>query len=358
MKALALLLVPLIYSFAMGTKIEDIAKAAGVSTATVSRVLNNPSVVSEATRQRVESAIEQYGYKPNIFARGLMSSRTGSVGILTSYISNPYMTSMIEAIESTLAKNDTFIYLCNCAFDQKLERDYTEELLRRRVDALIVLESPSFNRGADFFPGLEADCPVILVNEHLCTDTAHHIVRCAQEPGVLEALRHFLARDRLPMALMIGDDREYSFALKRRLFEGFRESNGLSEEEAPVFRLGDSDTNAEDIVYEAARLTSSLCREKHRPRAVLAGNDMIGVGVLQAALGAGLRVPEDFAIIGVDNTLLSRICVPQLSSVDLRTEDIGRIAAELYLRIRAGYAKNAEPARETLSSFLVLRTTA
>jgi DNA-binding LacI/PurR family transcriptional regulator len=340
----------------MAINIEDIAKAAGVSTATVSRVLNNPSIVSAATRQRVEEAIELHGYKPSIFARGLMSSRTGSVGILTSYISNPYMTSIIESIESVLAKDDTFIYLCNCGPDLELEREYAQELLRRKVDALIVLETPSLNEDGGYFLGLEADCPVILVNEHLSADAPHHIVRCAQEPGLQEALRHFLSRDLLPIGLMTGEDDSYSFALKRRLFAEFRESNGLTERSAPFYSIG-ADSNYEDIVYRAAKLTAELFRKSDPPRAILAGNDMIGVGVLQGALGAGIKVPGDLAIIGVDNTLLSRICVPQLSSVNLRMEDVGRIAAELYLRIRSGYVSGKAKTRETIASSLVLRAT-
>jgi LacI family transcriptional regulator len=341
----------------MGANIEDIAKAAGVSTATVSRVLNNPSIVSEATRRRVEAAIELHGYKPNIFARGLMSTRTGSVGILTSYITNPYMTSIIESIEATLAKAETFIYLCNCGPDENLERSYARELLRRKVDALIVLETPSLNGDNRYFLELEAECPVILVNEHRSSDTRHHILRCAQEPGLIEALWHFLSRNLLPVALMIGEDSSYSFALKRQLFTTFRDANGLSPQDLSCHVLGGADSNYEEIVYQAARLTAELCRGPRAPRAILAGNDMIGVGVLQGALGAGLRVPGDLSIIGVDNTLLSRICVPQLSTVDLRTEDMGRMAAELYLRIRSGYVSEREPSRETISSFLVLRAT-
>lgn len=339
----------------MSVNIEDIAKAAGVSTATVSRVLNSPGIVSETTRKRVEEAIELHGYKPSIFARGLMSSRTGSVGILTSYITNPYMTSIIDSIESTLARNDTFIYLCNCKSDIELEHEYTDELLRRKVDALIVLETPSFNGEHDYFLGLRAECPVILVNEHVSSDSPHHIVRCAQEPGLLEALQHFLSNELLPIALLLGDVGSYSFALKKRLFTEFRDANGLSEADSPCFLLGEA--NVEGIVERAARFAAALLQKDRPPRAILAGNDLIGVGVLQGALGAGLRVPQDLAIISVDNTILSRISVPMLSSVDLRTEDIGRIAAELYLRIRAGYSSGQAPARETISSFLVLRAT-
>jgi LacI family transcriptional regulator len=336
-------------------KIEDIALASGVSTATVSRVLNNSPHVSPETRKRVEKVIAAQGFRPNIFARGLMRSRTDSVGILVSYLTNPYITAIVDSIECTLSRNHTYIYLCNSNDDQRLEREYADELLRRKVDALIVVETPSFNRSDSYFVDLEAGCPLILVNEHVRTDTRHHIVSCEQEPGLREALRHLLSRERLPIALFVGDAQDYSFILKERLFTEFRASNALSETDSPVYRLGDS--NVEEIVTVAARLTAKLVARKERPRAILAGNDMIGVGVLQGAIASGLRVPEDLAIIGVDNTLLSRVSLPPLSTVDLRTEDVGRMAAELFLRMQAGRTEPEDPTRETIPSFLVHRAT-
>jgi LacI family transcriptional regulator len=339
----------------VGATIDDVARLAGVSISTVSRVINNPGLVNERTRRRVARVIERTGFKPNIFARGLMRSRTGAVGILVSYITNPYMTAIVDAVESTLSRNDVFIYLCNCNDDRKLEHAYANELLRRKVDALVVIETPSFNGAEDFLADLGATCPVVLVNEHVRMNGPHHVVRCEQEPGVREALRHLLSRGQFPIALFTGSESQYSFALKERLFQEFRLENRLSEAETLVFRLGD--TNVEQIVTTSAQLMARLCRQKSRPRAVLAGNDMIGVGVLQGALAAGLRIPEDVAIIGVDNTLLSRISSPQLSTVDLRTEDVGRSAAELYLRLRGGRGDPITPVRETVSSFLVLRGT-
>ncbi|MBU0929383.1 MAG: LacI family transcriptional regulator [Spirochaetes bacterium] len=339
----------------MGVTIDDIASAAGVSTATISRVLNNSERVSPATRKRIEAIIKEQGYKPNIFARGLKHSQTGVVGIIVSLITNPYMTSIVESIEGTLAKNDAFIYLCNSNNDEELEHRYIEELLRRKVEALIVVESPGFNAASSFYDGLKADCPVILVNEHLHRDPRHHVVCCAQEPGLMEALNYFLARRLFPIAMILGDEGNYSCTVKERLFAEFCSGAGLGPGAAQVHRVGDA--NVEGVVTNAAELMSRLARSPDRPRAILAYNDMVGVGVLQGAQAAGLRVPDDIAVISVDNTLLSRISVPQLSTVDLRTADLGRMAAELYLRIRSGYIPAREASREEISSRLVLRAT-
>ena len=96
----------------MKQTIFDIAEAAGVSTATVSRVINRNYPVSEETRKRVEAAIERLRYKPNVFARGLMNARTDSVGIIVPYLTNPYHTQIVNAIENELSKHDIFVYLC------------------------------------------------------------------------------------------------------------------------------------------------------------------------------------------------------------------------------------------------------
>lgn len=339
----------------MDSTIDDIAREAGVSTATVSRVLNNPEVVKPATRQRVEEAIKRLDYRPNVFARGLKQSKTGIVGILVQNITNPYMTAIVEAIEETLAKNDTFIYLCNSQGSEELERRYLDELLRRRVEALMVLESPAFDRKRSLYSDVEAECPVILVNEHIHFDSPHHIVRCGQEPGLVEAFNYFLSRQLFPIALVLAEDLSYSQRVKENLFRDFASRSGLKGQDAQVHLV--RNPNVEEVVPKAAALTREILRGAGRPRAILAYNDLIGVGVIQGARDLGLRVPEDLSVISVDNTFLSRISVPQLSTVDLRMGDVGRMAAELFLRIRADYVPPKAASREEIASRLVLRET-
>jgi len=341
----------------MGTTIEDIAKAAGVSSATVSRVLNNPEIVRPDTIAKVTAVIEAFKYKPNIFARGLMRSRTDSVGIIVPNISNPYFMAMVENIESILARNGTHIYLCNSQVDQRAEMGYLQELIRRSVDAIMLIEPSMFNRTDNAFLSYEAPCPLILVNEHVSQETRHHIVRCDQAPGLLQALQHFVARGASPIALVNSASESYSFVLKDMLLRKFSKERGLTEEDTPSYHL-EEDPDHEEIVFAAAKFCIRVMEGPRPPRALLAGNELIGVGLLQGALSAGIRVPEELAIIGVDNTILSRIGPRQLSTVDLRPRDVGKAVADLYLRIRAAGREDIPPAREKLDSFLILRSTA
>ncbi len=345
-----------LYSFpAMALTIKDIADAAGVSTATVSRVVNNPEQVSPGTRSRIEKIIREKGYTPNIFARGLMSSRTDSVGILVSHLVNPYITSIVDAIESILSTSGTYIYLCNSKQSKELERKYTADLLRRKVDALIVLETASFSSDDNFFLNYDAPCPLILINEHLGLNSQHHIVRCGQEPGIYAALEYFYSRRLFPITLLNGDPRPYSFRLKEQVLRSFRAEKGLSDDELRLCYLH-GDTNYEDIVDKSAVAARELLSAPSRPRSILAGNDLIALGVLQAARTMGIGIPSELSVIGVDNTILARTSLIPLSSVDLRTEEVGRMAAQLYLRLRND-GPLSEPVHETIPSTLCLRAT-
>ncbi len=338
----------------MSARIDDIAKAAGVSTATVSRYLNKPDLVKPATRDRVAAAIEEFDYKPNLFARGLMRAATDTVGILVPYITNPYHVALVDSIERELAARDVRIYLCNTFESADLERRYADELLRRGVDALIFAETVSVNSDDAYLESLSAEVPVILINEHLRLDSKHHIVRCAQEPGFIAALDHLLSRGKVPIDLVIGDG-AWSFALKERVYRDYLHRRGVPDSELSVSRL--AAVNVEDIVQRCAQYTSEALARPVPPRAFVAGNDMMAVGLLQGVLAKGLKVPEDVAVIGVDNSLPSRISVPLLSTVDLRETDVGKLAAQAYLSIKTGGIPDS-PIRSSIESVFLNRGSA
>lgn len=338
----------------MSLTIDDVAKAARVSTATVSRVINKNYPVNAKTRLRVEEVISRLGYKPNMFARGLMKAKTDSVGVIVPFISNPYHTQIVNAFEEELSKKDISIYLCCSYDDPALERKYIQRLIHRNVDVLVVIEGHSMNSSRNHYLQVDPHLPIILVNEHLALDTKHHIVRCAQEPGLNQALDHLLSRGRRSIALFRGTT-GYSFDLKGRLFKSFVKKNGLDLELNPIVPIRKA--NQPEAVHEAAACMGELLRRPSPPTAVLAGNDLIAIGALQAALAAGVSVPDDLAIIGVDNTLISQISSPLLSTVDLRMDTIGRITAEVYFELRERGGKAQDPIRRTIDSQLLCRAT-
>jgi LacI family transcriptional regulator len=339
----------------MSARIEDVARAAGVSTATVSRVINNDGhAVSAVTRRKVETAIRRLDYKPNIFARGLMKGTTNSVGIIVPFLSNPYFTEIVDAMVDVLAGSDVFAHLCCSYAKPELEEKYIQSLAHRGVDALIVVESPSFNSSRNQSRDMYSipRQPTILVNEHLWQGSPYHIVRCAQEPGIRQALGRFIALGRERMALFRGGT-GYSFELKERLFGRFLEDNGLAAKKSPIVRI--AHPNDPRAVHDSAVRIDELLKGARAPQAVLASNDLIALGVVQGALAAGARVPEDLAIISVDNTMVSQFSRPPLSTVDLRMKTVGHAAARAFLDLRANGFRSSEVIRHAIDSQLVIR---
>ncbi|MDR0496259.1 MAG: LacI family transcriptional regulator [Treponema sp.] len=323
----------------MGSKLEDIARLAGVNPSTVSRTINKPEKVKLKTRQKIEAIINETGYKPNFFAQGLMKGQTDSVGIITSSLSNPYFIEIIETMEHLLTPDGTYTYLCNCENNIKLEKKYLDELIRRKIDALFVLETPSLNTENNLYTKSSFDCPVILINQHVKPYGDNIVIRCDQEPGITEVFDEVERRRLYPFVLLIPMEISYSYILKERLFENWRRKNHLNDKQVRCVKLDNLlEPNNEESVwssYEAAKeLFPRFC-----PRSILAGNDLIAMGVLSAAREAVIAVPEDLSIAGVDNTIFSRISVPALSTIDLKMGEIGTMAAETYQVV-----KNEPPA--------------
>ena len=318
----------------MSVTLGDIAKIAGVNPSTVSRVLNSPEKVKLKTRQKIEDIINEQGYKPNFFARGLANGRTDSVGILTYFNTNPYIIEIIETIEHQLAADGTYMYLCNCQHSIELEKKYLDELMHRKIDGLFVIESPSLNTKENLYTKRNFDCPVIIINQHKRPYGDNYVICCDQKPGILEVFEEVKRRRLYPFILLIPAERSYTFTLKERLFEIWRQKNRLNKNQALCVRIDKLlDPNGEKTVWYSSEAAKELFT-RYRPRSILTGNDLMAMGVLAAAREKGISVPRQLSIAGVDNTFLSRISIPAMSSIDLRMGEIGIKAAELYRGLR------------------------
>jgi DNA-binding LacI/PurR family transcriptional regulator len=320
----------------MSNRIEDIAKLAGVSTATISRVLNSPEKVAAKTRRAVEAVINKAGYNPNYFARGLMRGCTDSVGIITALHTNPYFIEIIDAIESVLSANGTYTYLCNCENREELEEKYTRELMRRSIDALFVIESPSLNRADNYFYKNQFECPVILINQHRKPyGEKNFIVRCDQKQGIQEAFSHVLRKRLFPFVLFLCAEKSYSYNYKEKLFKKWCVDNHIPPEDGQILVFDEIiDANSEKAVWDTHKAALKILSLPVRPRAILGGNEYIAMGIMSAARELSISIPGELAVMGVDNTILGRLSSPALSTVDLRMKEVGTTAANLYLDMK------------------------
>ena len=318
----------------MGSRLEDIAKLAGVNPSTVSRTINNPEMVKIKTRQKIEAIINELGYKPNFFAQGLMKDQTDSVGIMTSLYANPYFMEIVKALEHILIEDGTYMYLCNCETNIELEKNYLNEMIRRKIDALFVIETPSLNTENNFYIKNKFDFPVILINQHLKPFGDNYVVHCDQKPGISEVLDEVFRRKLYPFVLFIPAEKTYSFHLKEHLFEKWKKKNRLYREQVFCVKVENLlDPNNEKSVWSSYEKAKAMF-SGFRPRSILAGNDLMALGVLAAAREEGIDVPEDLSVAGVDNTLFSRISIPAMSTIDLRTAEMGSNAARIYQIIK------------------------
>lgn len=330
--------------------IEDIAREAGVSIATVSRVLNNQSVRPES-RARVEAAVEKLNYVPNAFARGLMSKRSKAIGTLITSMSNAYYMEITDVIERRFRDQGSMLFLCSTDGDHRQEKDYLQDLVSRQVDGIIVIDPSMENYANGVFRGIARRLPLVLV--HSWTEfSGLNAVTIDQQLGMLRVMERLWAEGHRDIAFLRGRH-GHSYDIKEQAWRDFLLRRGHPAEACRlvVIERGNGE--------EAIPLARDACRAlldappPKRPSAIFACNDLMALGVLAAAHGAGLDVPGELSIIGHDNTALTLTCRPPLSTVDLKMRSLGNAAVDLLLH--AMDPKDPEPRRIMIEPELVLR---
>lgn len=328
--------------------ITDIAREAGVSTATVSRVMNHQSVSTDK-RERVEAAIKKLDYTPNPLARGLMNKSSRVIGVLTTSMSNQYYMEITEAVERRFRTKGFMQFLCCTEGDQGEERRYLNDLIARQVDGIIVIDPANENVESGFLKATAGRIPLVLIHSiPTLTDIASVIID--QPLGMVRVMDHLLALGHRDVAFLRGR-LGFSYDIKER---AWREALGRVGVVPPDDRLlVVEDGNTEAAVELVRQTLTERFRTSPPPTALFACNDLMAMGALEAAAQAGLRVPEDLSIVGHDNTILA--VHGRLTSVDLKMRSLGLAAADLLNHLIEG--GDDEPRRVLFTPDLVLRQT-
>jgi LacI family transcriptional regulator len=303
--------------------IKDVAARAGISYTTVSHVLNGTRPVSETLRRKVEAAITELDYVPSGVARSLRRRSTGTLGLLVPNASNPYFAELARGIEDHAERNGYSVILCNSDDDSRKQLRYLRVLLEHRVDGLIVATITS---DAVFAQALAAvSLPLMLVDRSLDGVSADRL-QTDHEQGAYLATRHLLELGHRQLVYIAGP--LATQVVQSRLL-GYRRAlreAGLSAA-API------DCAFTSPAGHAAAMT--LLGATNKPTAIVAGNDMIAIGVLRAAAELQLRVPEQLSLVGFDDIEVSRYLHPALTTVAQHIGQLGERAAERLLqRIR------------------------
>jgi LacI family transcriptional regulator len=289
--------------------VQTVAELAGVSVASVSRVLNGLPA-SEAMTRKVRDAVERLGYLPDAAARSLKAGRTEQLAYAVHDVGNPTYVTVMRAIESVTRAAGYRLLVSSTDADHDVEMSLLRSLSQRHVDGLVI--SPIRITDEHREALRNAPVPVVVVTGSTSEGLGVEVdtVTTDSRLGVELAMAHLV--DTVP---------------GRMRLEGYR--NGLANHGLPRFDL--LVETAGEFTYAAGYQAAQRLFARIRPDAVMCANDLIAVATMRAATEAGLRVPQDLAIVGVDDTELSGMVYPSLSSVSLGSAERGRIAARFLL---------------------------
>ncbi|WP_321961182.1 LacI family DNA-binding transcriptional regulator [Paraburkholderia sp. J7] len=307
-----------------GGSIAAVAQRAGVSVATVSRVLNGHANVRAATRERVLTEIETSGYRVNELARNLRTAESRLLLTMVPDFGNPFYAEIVRGIDSVARQHGFFLLLCDTGADAGRERSYFDLLRRHRADGAICLDPATVQHA---LAAESTALPWVACCE-FDPDVGVPYVGIDNYRAAHDAVRHLIARGRRRVAL-INSDEHYLYAQQRR--DGWRDA--LAEAGIAVRDAWRVNVNCLD--YDAGAQAAAALMQLpagEAPDAIFAVSDTLAVGVVNGLRGAGQRVPQDVAVVGFDDIALAAQIDPPLTTIAQPMRELGETAARLLLR--------------------------
>lgn len=303
----------------MKATIYDVAKEAGVSIATVSKVLNGKGKISAETRESIFAIMERLDYQPSVIASALTGKKTYTLGLLVPDISNPFFSEIARAIEDQGEQLGYSVMMCSTDNkDEKVER-YISLLQQKRVDGIII--ATGIDNKEILEQLLSKNIPVVLLARDMPLVAVNTVVVDDYVGGCLAA-SHLLGLGHRNIGII--GEREKVRSSRERV-RGFRQT---MEDYGAVFRqenLKHCDYKVEDGKTKALELLGSA----YPPTAIFACNDMLAVGALQAAKEAGIKVPAELSIVSFDNTILAAVTDPPLTTIAQPMEHMGKLVVNM-----------------------------
>ena len=302
--------------------IRDVAQLAGVSPATVSKVLNGTSYVSTATRDRVLAAIDKLNFRPNSIARSLKKNRTQTIGLISDDLEGVFTISMMRGIEEAARAQGFSVFLCNSYGQMALEKEHLEVLLANQVAGVILLSGYRVHeRGAPALP--LGSLPFVYLYQYT-HDVAAPCVLPDDTGGARLGAGHLAVAGRRRIAFINGPTKYEATHQRQQGYREALEAAGLVYDPALV-RVGKwHEQSGYQLAHDLMRLPAP-------PDALFCASDSIAVGALDALHELGARVPEDVAVVGFDNRHFSQYQRPPLTTVRLPLVEMGNLAGQLLL---------------------------
>lgn len=331
--------------------IYDISEKAGVSIATVSRVLNGSSSVSEKTRKKVLDVIEQYEYTPNAFARGLGLNSMNTIGLLCADSSDLYLAKAIYYIERLLRKNGYDSILCCSGYDLPSKEKAMNLLITKKVDSIILIGSNYiYEKEADnrYIREAAAQVPIMLLNAVMDAPNVYSILS-DDFNSMYNATLHMIDTG-------VGD---IVYFYNSTSYSGLRKLAGYRQamEDHGLLRSGNQlqfYSGSHEDIYSMSEQLQKLRSKGMAFHGVIAADDTLALGAVKYAQKNGLSIPGDLSVIGYNNCLLTSCCSPELTSIDNKLETLCQHLTTTLMGVLGG---NEMPKRTIFSGELICRGT-
>ncbi len=327
--------------------IYDISEKAGVSIATVSRVLNGNSRVSEKTRQKILAVMEETGYQPNAFARGLGLGTMNTVGILCADSSDAVLASAVYYIEQELRKYQYDALLCCTGYDTQVKAKYLNLLLSKRVDALILAGSNFVEADQEknqYIVEAAREVPVVILNGSLKAPNVYCAL-CDDREIMRNVTAQFLKTT--DQILYLFRSLTYS---GRQKAAGVRQAFADAGKELPERQM----LQFNGSIEETRQVLLERFAQGERWDVILTSDDELAVGAHKFARAAGLAVPEELQIVGYNNSRIAICCEPEITSIDNHLEYCSRSAVAMLMQVFDG---EAVPSCMSVSGDIMIRGT-
>jgi LacI family transcriptional regulator len=324
--------------------ISDVAKRAGVSTMTVSRVINSSGYISQETQERVEKAIAELGYVPNALARSLHVKQTKTIALVLTDITNPFFTTIARGVEDEASENGFNVMFSNTDESQVEEIEHLNTLLQKQVDGVLLVPAGNSHESVTFLK--ERNTPVVVLDRHVA-DIQVDTVRCDSIQGAYDLTRYLLNLGHRRVAILSGP-METSTALDRVI--GYRKAF----EEACLKVDPSWVRHGQFIQSSGYQMTQEVLSLSPRPTAIFAANNFISIGAYHALRDAGIQIPEQISLVTFDDLPAPLVLEPFLTAADQPAYEMGRKATQLLLTRLSG-ENQARPTDIILPIRLIIR---
>lgn len=321
--------------------IRDVARAAGVSISTVSRALTSPEQVAADTRVRIQETVRSMGYRPNRAARGLITGRTGNIGLVVPDLENPFFGSICKGVQGRARSAGYAVFIGDTDEDATVEAEVVRSLAKQ-VDGLILCSA----RGTDqALERLARDCLLVLVNRRLGDIMS---ITFDNGGGLRAVMRHLVALGHRKIAYAAGPVTSWSDRERSIAFRNF----GADTPDLELIELGHFPP------FFAGGVQAGDLAIASGATAVVAFNDLVAVGLLDRLRQRGIRVPDDISVTGFDDVQVSTLTSPNLTTVNFPRIQMGRASVDLLLDSVAGQPGDIQPVREMPVELVVRQSTA